>query len=633
MLQSIRDRASGIVAYVIIILISIPFALWGINEYFGGGQELVAAEVNGNEIPMRAFSTEFQQRQRSLRSMFGNRLPPQFSDKVIKDAVIGDLVRRELVREEVERAGYRVSDEVLAGRIRSIPAFQVDGTFDPARYDQLLQAQRRSKAEFEAGLRQQIRISEFEDGIRDTAFMSRQEAADYQRLTNQERDLAYLLFEADPGSAASQVTEEQIGGYYTENAGLYKTPERVQLEYVQVSEGELQAQVGVDEDTLRALYEDQIDRYVSPEERRARHILIKAEGKGSEGGEEAAGTRAAEIRDRLVAGEGFEQLAGDFSDDDLTSATGGDLGFLVRGDMNPEFDKALFDLDLDEISQPVQVDGGFEIIQLAEIKASEQKPYEMVRGQVEQDYRQREAERRFVEMTEQMLTLAYEQPDSLDPVVESLGLPTRKSGWITRTGGEGIGAEPAVREAAFSEEVYGQSRNSDLLELPDGTVLVLRVAVREESRVRPLEDVREDIVATIAHEESKKLAKQRGNAAMLEIRGGGDPESVAASNGARFEVPALIRRDDPKVDTRIRSSAFRLQAPAEGAPTVDGVEMPDGAYAVVVIRGIREDSTDEEVGGAGRSSAVVGAYGSRELDAAIRALETDAKIRIYRDNL
>ncbi|MCG6868584.1 MAG: SurA N-terminal domain-containing protein [Gammaproteobacteria bacterium] len=633
MLQSIRDRASGIVAYVIIILISIPFALWGINEYFGGGQDLIAAEVNGNEIPMRAFSSEFQQRQRSLRSMFGNRLPSQYSDDAIKDAVIGELVRRELVREEVERSGYRVSDEVLAETIRSIPAFQVDGSFDPGRYDQLLQAQRRSKAEFEAGLRQQIRVGEFEDGIRDTAFLTRSEAADYERLKNQQRDLAYLLFEADKESARSQVTEAQITEYYKANTERFMTPERVQLDFVQISEGEIQSQVGVDEETLQAQYEDQMDRYVSPEERRARHLLIKAEGKGGDAANDAAREKAIEVRNRLAAGEDFKQLAAEFSGDDLTSEIGGDLGFLVRGDMSPEFDKVLFELDRDEISQPVQVDGGFDIIQVTEIKPSEQKSFEQVRDQVEQDYRQREAERRFVEMTERMLTLAYEQPDSLEPVSESLGLPVRKSEWITRDGGEGIGSEPVVREAAFSEEVYGQSRNSDLLELPDGSVLVLRVATREASKVAPLDEVRGEIVDSIAQETAAAQAKERGNAAMLEIRGGADPASVAASSGARFEAPGHIRRTAPKVDSRIRVSAFSLPAPAEGASSVDGVEMSDGAFAVVVLRGIREESAQKGEETAAGADAVVRAYGSRELNAAIGALEEDAKVRIFRENL
>lgn len=635
MLQTIRDRASGVVAYAIVILISIPFALWGINQYFGGGDALVVAEVNGNEIPLSAFTSQYQQQRRYLRSVMGGRLPPGYDEAALKRNVIQAMVREALLAEDLERAGYRVSDGELARFIASLPAFQNNGHFDRQRYERVLQSQRRSTAQFEAELRGQLRKSQFEDGLRQSSFLPKPLQQEYLRLKGQQRDIAYLVIPADMEQARKRVTEAQIESYYKDHPGRFQTPERVKLAYIELDEAKLLEDMDVDEAALRQFYEEQADRYVRPEQRRARHILIKpqvAEGEGASESREQARSQAQGLVERLRKGEDFAALAKEYSQDRLSSDSGGELGTITRGELDPKVDQALFALKVDEISDPVETAGGFEILQVLEVIPAEQQPFEAVKERVEREYRQRQAERRFISMAEELLTLSYEQSDSLAPAAQALGLTIGTTDWVSRESGAGIAANPKVREAAFGEDVLQGGRNSDLVELSDTHVLVLRVAEHEPAQTRPLEAVREEIRDILAKEAAREAALEAGRKALERIRQGVAPGQVAQDHGLALQEPGFVSRDQTGLPRQVLLKAFALNKPADGGISAAGTPLPNGGYAVVVVRGVREGEI-QSGGGDPTPARLAQQYGARELEAAYAALEGGAQVRIFQENL
>ncbi|MDQ3797030.1 MAG: SurA N-terminal domain-containing protein, partial [Pseudomonadota bacterium] len=197
-LTTIRDRISGWIAYFVVLLISIPFALWGIETYFGGGNDLVAAEVNGVEIPMQAFTYQYQQQRQYLQQLYGGHLPPGQSDAAIKRTVLQGMVRAELLQQVVSKVGYRISDQALLDAIMKLDAFKTHGQFDPRRYEQILRLQGQTKASFEQDLRRQLAVSYFEDGILHSAFLPPSAEQELQRLKNQRRAFAYFVIPADP---------------------------------------------------------------------------------------------------------------------------------------------------------------------------------------------------------------------------------------------------------------------------------------------------------------------------------------------------------------------------------------------------------------------------------------------------
>ena len=625
MLQNIRDRVSGIIAYTIVILISIPFALWGIQQYFGGGGEQIVATVNGEDIPAQAFNRELQRQRNALLQAFGGRLPPGFDEQVLRQRALDTLVRQYLLNQEVDRLGYAVSDEQLVQAIQSIPQFQRDGHFDPARYDQVLKLQHRSKVEFERMVRQQLRLEQYQDGLGDTGFLPPTQVRDAERLRDQKRALRYFVVQVDPAAIKARLKEEEIKAYYQSHLAEFQRPAQVRVRYVRVSLEDLERRVPVDEEVLRAFYEEQADRYVTPEERRVRHIVVRFGGDSGRT-EAQARKRIQEAAERLAKGEPFAEVAKAFSDDELTRDKGGDLGWVARGDLSRDFDAVAFKLEPGRPSDPVKVGKTYQIIEVTDVRPAKQKGFEEVREQVAREYRRREAERLFLDVTEQMLTLGFEQPDTLQPVADAVEGEVRESDWFSREAGEGIGAEPLVREAAFSEEVYEEGRNSELIELPDGSVVMLRVADKRPAEALPLEEVRDRVVERLALEKAREEAERKGVEAVRRLRTGADPAQVASQLGTELERPGAITRRDRKVPAPIRMHVFVLERPEPGKPVVDGLPLEAARYAVVILDAVEDPEVDRADPKLFAQLARI--YGGRELEAALHALEAGAELEV-----
>lgn len=636
MLQAIRDRASGWIAYIIVLLISIPFALWGIQEYFGGGDPRIAAEVNGEEIPMFVFNRELQQQKQYLRAMMGGQLPAQYSDLALRESVLSRVVRNELIRQELDAAGYQIGDRVLFDQIRSMPQFTKNGIFDKQRYEQTLNTMMRTPAQFEQEMSQQIRVSQFVDGISESAFLPAPSFDDYLRLKNQEREISYFKISTDLEKAKAEVTQEQINAFFEDNKHLFQTSERVKLSYIEIQEKNLIERMQVDEEMLRQAYEERADLYVIPEQRRARHILFKIPPASAEDAEKETREikrRAEQLVSRLRSGEDFAVLAEQYSQDPLSAKKGGELGIIAPGDMDPDFEGALFAMELDQISDPITTPNGIHIIQLTEVTPKQQKEFDQVRDQVALDYKQRMAESEFLELTEQLLTLSYEQPDSLDPVAAALGLAVKESDWLTRDQGEGLGAYPEIRQQAFNQEVLEQGRNSDLIELDDGHVVVIRIKEHEDAKPKTLQEVEEEIKDLVAEKNARMQSAERAKEAINELHSGSDVATVAQKYSSELKEPGFVKRNDTQVPEPILSKAFMLARPSSDTETVDSLAIADSDYAVVLLKSVREpDANNADNERKADEMRQAREYATREIEACLEAMEATADVRIMREN-
>jgi peptidyl-prolyl cis-trans isomerase D len=633
MLQKIRDKASGWIAYAVIILISIPFALWGLDQYLGGAPAQVVAEVNGVEITQRAFQQEYQAQRQQLAQMFGGRIPSGVvDDETLRDNALQTLIRRELVMQAAEKKGFRIGAQTVATEIRAIPGFQRDGAFDPERYRQILESQRRSPSQFEALMREGILLEQFQRGYQEAAFLPGPMLDDYLTLRNERRLISVHTVPAENFVDQGQVDDAQIAAYYERHSDEFRTAERVRLAYLMLDEATLRDEVSVTEADLRREYEQRRDQFTRPEERRARHILVSVPQDADEAAWARAEERAHELRRRLDEGAEFAELARQESDDPLASTGGGDLGFIARGDMDPDLEALLFTLREGDVSQPVRTRLGFQIISLTDIRPAERTPFAEVREEVEAEYRSRRIESLQIEMTERLLTESFEQPGNLDAAAEATGLEVQRTDWFTREGAEqGIAAEPAVLAAAFSEDVRA-GRNSDLIDLPDGRALVIRIDEREPAAPRPLEEVAEEIRLRLVWEEARARAESAAQKALERLRGGESFNEVIADLPGYGSAEKWVTRDAADVSPRILSHVFTLPRPDGDASIQAGIPVDAGDYAVVVLHGWEPGETDS---GQRTQAAeqLTGVYGGLEFEALYQALEAEAEIRIHRGNL
>ena len=633
MLMQIREKATGIFAYIIVILIAIPFAFWGIQEYFTGPADQNVAEVNGEEIIKRAFDAQLQDQRSYLRSVYGAQADEIFGedDSNLKQQVLDGMIQNILMNEEVDQAGYRTTNTRLFERIRSIPQFQKDGQFDAQTYERVLIAQQRTPVDFEAQMRNEDNITQYQGSIVFSSFLPDSDKQQFARLNNQARDFDYFLITTD--SQDIQVSEQEISDYYQANKDSFQMPAQVQLEYIEIDQNQISNALEFEEDELLVIYEENKPQYQTEELRKARHILFKLPDNASDEQVDAALSQGQIAVERISAGEDFSAVAKDLSEDQFTAKNGGDLGYLARNDIdNPEFIQKLFSMNVGDTSHAMRTALGVQIIQLDDITEPEQKSFEQARNYIENGLRAELSSKEFSEQAQALEELAYENEDSLEVPAEVLDTEVQTTDWISAEGAEGIAAFPKVITAAFSEDVLDNRYNSELLELHDGHVVVVRVKDYKEPKIMPLDEVSDVVRQILVANAARQQVASAGNDAVNELQQDSNKvDQIASKVNAQVTSAGAIFRDDESMPSEIIEYAFTMQEPADAGTSVDGFQLINGDYAVILLKEVKEAE-----GGSvkqGEWMALQSNYGQRERAAAIKALRETANVRVYPENL
>ena len=634
MLQEIRDRATSWVAYIIIGLLILSFALWGIGEYFGGGPARPIATVNGNDITTQQLNQQVQQRKQMLQSVLGENYQQQYPDEsILRQQVAQDMVQTELLRQEVDDAGFAISDASLIKRIHQIPQFQTDGKFDPDLYRRLLESQRLNKAQWENELREQDKLRQFENSMAVSSFIPKSELQRFQSISEQTRDFKYALVSVKPEEIT--VSDEEIEKYYQENKQLYLTPEQLKLSYIELKEQDIADNTNVTADDAKSIYESQLERYMSAELRKARHIMFKVPSElGTDAIEwDEAIEKAKGLVQQLDDGADFAELAKQHSEDTLSAEKGGDMGFIAPGDFtNKDLEDALFKLKIGENSNPVRTEQGVQILQLVEIDEPEQEPFEAVREKIINERKGQIAQERFIEVADEIANLVVEQPDDLEEASESFELPIKETELLNANSSDSIFAYPKVKNLAFSNDVMVEKLNSDLIQVADGHAIAFRVLEHKESTQKPLAEVSDSIKGLLSVRKAAEIASKKGSELYLKLLGGTSLDSIASENNLELVSHGAIRRDDNRVPFQISDRAFSLEKPADGKTSADGVAQPDGSYALIELSAVIAGSTDVDDTKAQQLSQRVN-YGRREFSAVIDAIKAEGDVQIYENQI
>ncbi|MCU7798087.1 MAG: SurA N-terminal domain-containing protein [Candidatus Thiodiazotropha sp. (ex Myrtea spinifera)] len=593
MLQNIRDKAQGWVAYGIVILISVPFALWGIQEYMGVGSEPVAATVNGNEITERALDTQFQRFRQQLREQLGAAYRPElFDDNRVRTEVLDRMVRDELIQQVSHDMGLRVSDATVQAALLGMEAFQKEGKFDQQTFERAVRLQGLTPAGFMERVRRLLLSQQLAQAVEAGTFVTEYEKASSLRLMNQQREVSYFVVPADEYLLDGGVSDEQISTYYEDNETAFIVPERVKLDYLFLDVKRAGATVDVDDEVLRAYYEDNQEKFGLPEQRKASHILILAQKDAEASAVAEAKQKIEALAERIAQGEDFAELAMTHSQDPGSAAEGGDLGFFGKGVMDPAFEAAAFSLQKDQVSEPVRSSFGFHLIKVAEIKAGDVKPFEDARVEVEREHRKAEGERLYFEMAQQLADLSYEDPTSLEPAADALGLTIEHSDWVTRDKADGVIATPKVLAGAFNEDVLQEGNNSELIEIDGESSIVLRVVEHEEATTQPLSEVRDRIVEILRQQNAESQAETEAEKRKAEMLAGASLQQVAGAH--EVTGPVTIGRNDRSVPFELNGAVFSSEKPNEGEIKPGVIRLANGDHAVYGLNAVNEGEVDDK---------------------------------------
>lgn len=582
MLQAMRDKAMGVLGWIVIGLIIITFALFGLGSYIQDKSRVFAAKVNDTEINPRELQLAYQQQRDQMQEMLGEAYNPALlDDKLIRQRALDSLISRQLLLQASQDVGMAVSDQLLAARIQSIPVFQEDGAFSEQRYQRLLSQQAQTPAGFEYDTRRSLQMEQLVNGLSKTAFVTGNEIEQAYRLQEQTRDFSYWVIAQQPFQATLEVSDAQIEDYYQQHGDEFMVPERVRVAYLRLSGEALADTVEVDEADLEAQYQAKRDALKTQEQRRASHILIQLAADADQETQDTARAEAQDLLARIADGADFAELAEQHSDDPGSAAQGGDLGFFAKGVMAPEFEASVFSLQPGEVSELVQTQFGFHIIKLTEVRASEIPTLEEARGELLVELKQRAVDDLFYEQLEQLTDLSYENPDSLDAAADALALEIQHSDWLSGAGGAGIGEYPKLLAVVFSEDVLEAGHNSEPVEVGANDVIVARVEEREAAHSLPLDEVREQIIAALRQQLAAEQAQAKGQELLEKLAQGGAVEDIEEQDYLSSGSAEAVKRSASDHNAEVLREAFKLARPEQGVSVDSGFALNDGSYAVV----------------------------------------------------
>lgn len=634
MLQSIRDRAQGLVAGVIILFLCLTFVLWGIEEYLNAARRIVVAEVNGQELDLQAYQATFQRLRQRAQAEFGDAFDPAvWGEESTKRKALDFLIEEQLLLQAVDDSRLRINDAQIAEYLKSSPTFQVDGKFSRERYSQVVNMLGFSDLGYEEQARKELSIAQLRAGIALSAFVTAAEAQRLQQLRDQKRTIGYAVVPVgDP--AKIEISAADAEAYYAEHKEEFRVEEKVVLEYLQLAQEDLRDDIPIDDSFLKAYYDAHHADYTVDEERNANHILLRVREGATPEEDAAAKDKALKLRELALAGKKFEDLAMENSDDIGSKAGGGETGMFGRGAMAPEFEAAVFAMKPGDISEPVKTQFGYHLIRLKDVKPGGLKPFEDVRTAVEEAYRREQAETLYFERAEQFSDTVYEHPDSLAAAAETLNLKLATTGLLGR---EEIAQQfaPAVADAVWETEVLLEGLASAPLEIAGNKIVSVRVTEHVPSRVPEPADLQATITERLQRERVQRDAAQRGAALLARLQKGEDRQAVIAADKLEWREEENVERSSEQVNRAVLRAAFEAAAPAAGSTTYLGVPLGAGDYAVVgvssvttpPIEQIDETKTAELRRDAERTRMMIG---WRDFVAALRS---GAKIETYENSL
>ena len=621
MLQAIRERAQGIFAWIMLIVIGVPFALWGIQNYIDTGKEIPVAVVGGHEIFDRDVHKAYEQ---SLMNMGEN---ANYDEKQLKHDALERLIDQQVLSQDAEDKRFAVGDTAVRDYVQAQPYFQTDGRFDREKYKNLLSSQGLDSARFVEQVRGTLMMEQYQNGIAKTAFSTTKQLETLLRLKSQEREVSYAAVPLTP--VQREVPDADVEAYYKAHLEDFRNEEKLSVDYILISLADLAAQVQVSDEELRKLYEEQKSHFGVAERRKLSHILIPVEGSGPEA-DQAALARAQSIKDRLGRGESFSKLAGEVSADNVSARKGGDLGYLNTETQEESFRTAVAALKPGEVSSPVKTSFGYHLIMLTELVPGKSKPFAEVRDELQRTAQHNTAESRFYDQGQKLSEQAFEHPDSLEPAAAQLGLKIQQTALFTRSAGEGLAKEDAVRKAAFGEDVIN-GRNSDPVELGDDKAMVLRVREHVSASDKPLAEVRKVIIARLEDQAARSEAAQRSQTLLGQIQSGkAFDDAVRASNAKPVKMGFIRRETVQGLAPELVRAVFKAPRPAEGKPTVGDVLLPNGGHLVYSVSAIKDGSTqtNDAKEQASAEEFLVQSDAQRELIAFVERLREQAKVKL-----
>jgi len=614
MLSSIKNKTKGWLAYLIVGLITVPFALFGVNEYFTGASNVVVASIDDDEISKEAFLAEFNPQKRRLQQKLAEQYNTEF-DAVLKQSIINQMIDKRLLNQLAEQMSHATSSSELNAIIQANELFQEQGRFSLDKYKNLLRLNGYTPAEYESVRAKELTQNQIKYNLLDSAFMLPSQLQRLQNLNDQQRKFSYIKLNADDYTNKVTVDAKSVKDYYNNQKESFFEPEQAKIEFVELSLAEIAKTIEATDDELFNFYEDEQARFTSEEERQAQHILLPSK------------ELANKVLDLLGQGVDFDKLAAQYSEDTGSKDSGGDLGLFGRGVMVDAFENAVFAMQEGQLSELVKSDFGYHIIKLNKIQAGSVKPFSEVRSELMQLYTETKAQKDLYNLTEQMANLAYET--NLEELASQMALKINTSDFFTRSSTQ---LDSKIVATAFSDVVLNKGENSEVLELDKDRFVVVRLKDKLAQRQKTFDEVKDEINIHLTRLLAKTFVDNVAAQIVTSAKAGDDKslDQLLDKNSLKWESVDWIKRDTTKTDVAIVNKVFALSKPAS-EPVISAQSLDARNALVINLTGVK---VSEFKTSAANLEAILLGFESNEVFVNIlQTLRAKAEIKVFNSKL
>ncbi len=635
MLQNIRDKATGWIAYLIIIGISIPFALWGIDQYFTASPSVVA-EVNGKKISQTSFYNVYQERYKDIKeSISQNKEESDLQEKIIKRTVLDDLIDTLIVDKFTTENNFKVTDQALIKDIQKNDIFKEDGKFIYERYENILKRQGIKTSEYERIRKNELKSLQFFNSIVLTSLISKTQLEYLKNLKYQKRNFkTFSLSYKDFTKGRKKILEADMKKFYENRKEFFQHPQKINIEYLIFNEDTIKSKISITEDELESYYNDNISNYTTPTSRKLRQIFLKKDSDSFESNEANHTSKkldlANDIKKRIDNGENFGLLASKYSDDKLSKDKNGDIGWIRKKDLDEKLGSLIFSLNINEVSDVIETDNGYYIFKASKERKMVVKSYSTVREEIYTKYSNEKNKNNFDSTIEEIANLSFESPNTLSPIANLLGVSIKSTGLktIPLLKKKNLFLKDInVSNAVFSKPIYEDNLNSDILPIKNGNFLIFRIKEKSNITYKKLKEVEKEVEDLIRIEESMMSMTKSLDDIKIKLKSGSGFDDMASSYGKRVKFYKNIERENSEINSRLNETLFSL---SEKNP-IAAVESSTGIYDIIYLTDIIDG--DSDLSEESLNVMLSNELSNKELYAIIQHLRKDSDIEIFPENL
>ena len=627
MLQNIRDRATGWIAYVIVIGISIPFALWGIDQYFTGGN-IIVAEVNDTKISAERLNGEYQDRLREMQSIISkDQDEAELQKKIIKRTVLDELIDSVIVREFVNENKFQISEQSLIKDIRNNKIFHSNNKFSSKIYKALLDRQGIKTTDYEKIRKSELKTLQFYNNIVQSSFIPSQNIKLLKQLKYQTRNFKILSLSYNDFINDKEVfSEDQKKDFFVKYKNIFAMPEKININYIIFEKDRLKESIKIEDKDLLNFYNENKYKYVVPEKRNVSQIFLS--NKKSSKDENKA--KIVEISEKLTSNLNFSDLAEEYSNDELSKDKGGNIGWITSKDLSGELSNSIFSIaNIGDVSKILETEQGFYIFKLIDIKDSKIKKFDDIKNNLRKDYKNIRISRKYEVLYEDLANILFENPNSLDKVEQYLSVKKISTGLLTLPqikSQHKIFSDPKVLAVLSSPSVSNDNLNSEPIEIMD-KLIMFRVSEKSKKEYKKYKEVENEILSLLKTEKSIENMKNSIKDIEEKVRKGKPLSEIEKMVNKKFTSYNSIERDDDSIPPSILDKVFSLNL----KNNVTSIESGTGNYELIFLDSI--DSGETDLSQKSINTMFNNDQVNSLLYAVIQSMRDKSNIKIYSENL